>query len=40
MGTVKSIGLRALKLDTFQGQEVVIPNRLIFEDIYTHYTVN
>lgn len=40
MGTVKPIGLRALKLDTFQGQEVVIPNRLIFEDIYTHYTVN
>ncbi len=40
MGTVSSIGLRAVKIDTFQGQEVVIPNRLIFEDIYTHYTVN
>lgn len=40
MGTVKSIGLRAVKIDTFQGQEVVIPNRLIFEDIYKHYTVN
>lgn len=39
-GTVKSIGLRAVKIHTFQGQEVVIPNRLIFEDIYTHYTVN
>lgn len=40
MGTVSSIGLRAVKIDTFQGQEVVIPNRLIFEDIYKHYTVN
>ena len=40
MGTVSSIGLRAVKINTFQGQEVVIPNRLIFEDIYTHYTVN
>jgi len=39
-GTVKSIGLRAVKLTTFQGQEVVIPNRLIFEEIYKHYTVN
>ncbi len=40
MGTVSSIGLRAVKIDTFQGQEVVIPNRLIFEDIYKHYTIN
>lgn len=40
MGTVNSIGLRAVKINTFQGQEVVIPNRLIFEDIYIHYTVN
>lgn len=39
-GTVKAIGLRALKMTTFQGQEVVIPNRLIFEDVYIHYTVN
>ncbi len=39
-GTVKSIGLRAVKIQTFQGQEVVIPNRLIFEDIYTHYTIS
>lgn len=39
-GTVKSIGLRALKITTFQGQEVVIPNRLIFEDVYTHFTIN
>lgn len=38
-GTVQEIGLRAIKMRTFQGQEVVIPNRLIFEDIYTHYTV-
>ena len=39
-GTVNSIGLRAVKIHTFQGQEVVIPNRLIFEDIYKHYTIN
>ncbi len=38
-GTVKSIGLRAIKIATFQGQEVVIPNRLIFEDVYKHFTV-
>lgn len=38
-GTVREIGLRAIKMRTFQGQEVVIPNRLIFEDIYIHYTV-
>ncbi|QGY42308.1 mechanosensitive ion channel [Maribellus comscasis] len=38
-GTVSSIGLRAVKIRTFQGQEVVIPNRLIFEDVYTHFTV-
>ncbi len=38
-GTVNSIGLRAVKLRTFQGQEVVIPNRLIFEDVYTHFTI-
>lgn len=38
-GTVNSIGLRAVKMQTFQGQEVVIPNRLIFEDIYVHFTI-
>lgn len=38
-GTVESIGLRAIKMKTFQGQEVVIPNRLIFEDVYVHYTI-
>ena len=38
-GTVEEIGLRAIKMRTFQGQEVVIPNRLIFEDVYIHYTV-
>jgi len=38
-GAVKSIGLRAVKLKTFQGQEVVIPNRLVFEDVYKHYTI-
>lgn len=38
-GTVSSIGLRVLKMKTFQGQEIVIPNRLIFEDVYIHYTI-
>lgn len=39
-GVVKDIGLRASSIRTFQGQDVVIPNRLIIEDKYTHYTVN
>ncbi len=39
-GTIKAIGLRAIKMTTFQGQEVVIPNRLIFEEVYTHFTIN
>ncbi len=38
-GTVQAIGLRAIKMRTFQGQEVVIPNRKIFEDVYIHFTV-
>ncbi|HKJ78383.1 MAG TPA: mechanosensitive ion channel family protein [Prolixibacteraceae bacterium] len=38
-GKVEEIGLRAIKMRTFQGQQVVIPNRLIFEDVYIHYTI-
>ena len=39
-GHVKNIGLRATTITTFQGQDVVIPNRLIFENPYRHYTIN
>ncbi len=39
-GTVKEIGIRATTLTTIQGQDVIIPNRLIIENYYTHYTVN
>ncbi len=39
-GTVKKIGLRATTILSFQGQDIVVPNRLIFEDSYTHYTIN
>lgn len=39
-GTVKKIGLRATTFSVPQGQDVIIPNRLIFQNPYTHYTVN
>ncbi len=39
-GTVREIGLRATTITNLQGQDVVIPNRLIVENIYTHYTAN
>lgn len=38
-GTVTRIGLRATTLRVPQGQDVIIPNRLIFENIYKHYTI-
>ncbi|MGK7392465.1 MAG: mechanosensitive ion channel family protein [Candidatus Cyclobacteriaceae bacterium M2_1C_046] len=38
-GTVKNIGLRATTLIDPQGQDVIIPNRLIFENPYKHFTV-
>jgi len=39
-GTVKKIGLRAITLETLQGQDIVIPNRYIIENIYKHFTIN
>lgn len=39
-GTVKHIGLRATTLYDPQGQDVVIPNRLIYQSPYKHYTIN
>ncbi|MBL3655216.1 mechanosensitive ion channel family protein [Fulvivirga sediminis] len=39
-GAVKSIGLRATTIYDPQGQDVVIPNRLIFQNLYRHYTIN
>ena len=38
-GTVKNIGLRATTLIDPQGQDIVIPNRLIFENAYKHFTI-
>ena len=39
-GRVKEIGLRATTVTSLQGQDVIIPNRLLVENIYTHYTNN
>lgn len=39
-GTVKEIGLRATIIYDPKGQDVVIPNRLIFQNLYKHYTIN
>lgn len=39
-GTVKEIGLRATTIYNLRGQDVVIPNRLILQNVYTHYTIN
>lgn len=39
-GRIKTIGLRATTMTTLQGQDVVIPNRLIVENIFVHYTTN
>ena len=39
-GVVNQIGLRAITIESFQGQNVIIPNRLIMEEKYKHYTIN
>ncbi len=39
-GVVKNIDLRATTITSMQGQDVVIPNRLIVEQTYVHYTSN
>ena len=39
-GVVKEIGLRATTITSLQGQDVIVPNRLVIENIYTHYTAN
>lgn len=40
MGIVKEIGLRSSTINTFQGQDVIIPNRLIMQEKYTHFSIN
>jgi small conductance mechanosensitive channel len=40
MGIVKHIGLRSSTLKSFQGQDVIIPNRMIMQEKYTHYSIN
>lgn len=39
-GIVKEIGLRSSSIRTWQGQDVVIPNRLLMEQKYTHFSIN
>lgn len=39
-GTVTHIGLRATTIETPQGQDIVIPNRLIYQNPYKHYTIH
>ncbi len=39
-GIVKEIGLRSSSIHTWQGQDVVIPNRLFMEQKYTHFSIN
>lgn len=39
-GAVKEIGLRSSTIKTFQGQDVIIPNRLIMQEKYTHFSIN
>ena len=40
MGTVRKISLRSTIIYDPHGQDVVVPNRMIFQNIYKHYTVN
>lgn len=37
-GKIKKIGLRATTIYDPAGQDIIIPNRLIFQNIYRHYT--
>jgi small conductance mechanosensitive channel len=39
-GTVKRIGLRSTTVTSPQGQDIVLPNRLIFQNPYTQFTIN
>ncbi len=39
-GKVKRIGLHSTTINNFKGQDIIIPNRLIVESIYKHYTIN
>lgn len=38
MGTVKDISLRITTITTFQGLEVLIPNKNLFQDVVVNYT--
>ncbi|WP_246205972.1 mechanosensitive ion channel family protein [Fulvivirga aurantia] len=39
-GRVTRIGLRSTTIYDPSGQDVVLPNRLIFQNLYRHYTIN
>ncbi|MCA6073267.1 mechanosensitive ion channel family protein [Fulvivirga sedimenti] len=40
LGTVKQIHLRSTTIFDPRGQDVIIPNRTIFQNIYRHYNIN
>lgn len=39
LGTVKEINLRSTLIQTFQGQSILIPNKLIYENPVTNYSL-
>ncbi len=40
IGTVKQIHLRSTTIYDPRGQDVIVPNRTIFQSMYRHYTIN
>ena len=40
MGTVTKLSLRTTSIETFQGQEIAIPNRLVFKEPLVNFTKN
>ncbi len=40
MGTVKKIHLRSTTVYDPRGQDIIVPNRTIFQNLYRHYTIN
>jgi potassium efflux system protein len=40
MGTVKSIGLRASKVKSFDGAEMVVPNGMLISDVLINWTLS
>ncbi|MEJ2005031.1 MAG: mechanosensitive ion channel family protein, partial [Cyclobacteriaceae bacterium] len=40
MGTIKKIHLRSTTIYDPRGQDIIVPNRTIFQNLYRHYTIN